>query len=177
MIVSLCFCLAWLIFPKVQCESCSKWQHLACHGFLPQTKDPRLPDRHFCYKCLLNNGEQTLLEKMRELAFYRRAIVKVYEHGFPSSNNAFATLLGLLNSITANESSLISPGCDLQNSKSLTDRMANDGFLEMPIRRGRFKRDTSRINVVRNRVTFEKMAQEYFDPLRNIAHHVSNSCD
>ena len=57
----------------VQCSSCQTWQHLPCYGFTGNS-DPRIPEEHTCYTCLLGEDAVTVRRKLQELALRRRTI-------------------------------------------------------------------------------------------------------
>ena len=77
------------------CDLCDSWQHTECYGFT-STKDPRIPDYHVCYSCLLSKFEERLLEEMRGLALFRKAVKLVWDKGsFPATNRAFSNALGM----------------------------------------------------------------------------------
>jgi len=57
----------------VQCTFCAAWQHLHCYGYIG-AKDPRLPEEHTCYQCLLGDNEPRTLAMLQELALKRRVM-------------------------------------------------------------------------------------------------------
>lgn len=76
------------------CDNCDEWQHTDCYGFA-SAQDTRIPDYHVCYSCLLGKNEGKLLEEMRNMALFRRALKIIWRLGnFPPSNKAFANKLG-----------------------------------------------------------------------------------
>ncbi|KAK0278486.1 hypothetical protein LTR35_009225 [Friedmanniomyces endolithicus] len=64
----------------VQCGYCRTWQHLPCYGYMTNG-DPRLPDDHACYQCMLGGEEKLTLHKLQDLATKRRAMHSVLQHG------------------------------------------------------------------------------------------------
>lgn len=46
-----------------------------------------------CYTCLLTN-EQNLLEEMRFIALFRRALKKVWEDGYPANTKKLSDIIG-----------------------------------------------------------------------------------
>ncbi|EGP88974.1 uncharacterized protein MYCGRDRAFT_91969 [Zymoseptoria tritici IPO323] len=64
----------------VNCVHCDTWQHIHCYGF-SGSKDPRLPDEHTCYQCLLGGMDEDLLTKMEDLALLRRGMGIVLHDG------------------------------------------------------------------------------------------------
>lgn len=84
------------------CDNCDEWQHTECYGFA-SAKDTRIPDYHVCYSCLLGKNEAKLLEEMRNMALFRRALKTIWRQGsFPSSNKIFANKLGVFLSLSVN---------------------------------------------------------------------------
>ncbi|SMQ49166.1 unnamed protein product [Zymoseptoria tritici ST99CH_1A5] len=64
----------------VNCVHCDTWQHIHCYGF-SGSKDPRLPEEHTCYQCLLGGMDEDLLTKMEDLALLRRGMGIVLHDG------------------------------------------------------------------------------------------------
>jgi hypothetical protein len=69
-----------LTFQQVQCSYCSTWQHLHCYGFTGAA-DPRLPEEHVCYWCLLGDTDVENYKSLQKLAVRRRAIFHVAKSG------------------------------------------------------------------------------------------------
>jgi hypothetical protein len=65
----------------IQCDFCDKWQHSVCHGYVSEA-DPRLPDVHACYKCLLEEKEGYMLKKLSGLTLLRRGAIVTIGHGY-----------------------------------------------------------------------------------------------
>lgn len=65
----------------VQCSVCHTWQHLHCCGYVGEN-DPRLPEDHYCYCCLVD--ETDVLKAIQELALERRALFYVFHFGMRS---------------------------------------------------------------------------------------------
>ncbi|KAK6439802.1 hypothetical protein LTR95_003979 [Oleoguttula sp. CCFEE 5521] len=64
----------------VQCVICSTWQHLHCYGYIGES-DPRLPEDHYCYWCLLSKSDSPTFAILQTLALKRRGLYSVNEHG------------------------------------------------------------------------------------------------
>ncbi|KAK0338258.1 hypothetical protein LTR59_002932 [Friedmanniomyces endolithicus] len=64
----------------VQCGYCRMWQHLPCYGYM-NSDDPRLPDEHVCYQCMLGAEEKLTLHKLQDLAMKRRVMGFALQHG------------------------------------------------------------------------------------------------
>ncbi|KAH9810921.1 HORMA domain [Teratosphaeria destructans] len=67
----------------VCCTYCDTWQHLPCYGYIGRD-DPRIPNDHVCYQCLLGDEEQPLLESLKELSTRRRGMDFALLHGLKS---------------------------------------------------------------------------------------------
>ena len=73
---------------QLQCICCRKLQHYHCYGYARETHVPE----HYCYQCLLEDTNATLLGDMKSLAIFRRALWILYEKN-PSSPADFAQKL------------------------------------------------------------------------------------
>lgn len=69
-----------LTFQQVQCSYCSTWQHLHCYGYTGAA-DPRLPEEHVCYWCLLGDTDVENYKNLQKLAVRRRAVFHVAKSG------------------------------------------------------------------------------------------------
>jgi len=76
----------------VECTYCNTWQHLHCYGYTGAS-DPRLPDDHICYQCLMGDEEQATLTKLQALALKRRGMHFALQNGLKNQRD-FATDLG-----------------------------------------------------------------------------------
>ncbi|CAZ81535.1 unnamed protein product [Tuber melanosporum] len=146
------------------CDLCECWQHTECYGFT-STQDPRIPDNQVCYSCLLSKFEERLLEEMRGLALFRKAVKLVWDKGsFPATNRAFSNGLG----------------CDLPTASQITRRLLEEGFIAQisTTRTGRQKKTVNGSPVKYRVVKTPEMAKikevQYFDPLVKISHHFEN---
>jgi hypothetical protein len=75
------------------CDGCNAWQHAQCYGFKSE-EDPRIPDIHCCYTCLLGFVDDDLLGEMKKLAFFRRTLCYVWQvDKFPTTIEVFAAEL------------------------------------------------------------------------------------
>lgn len=54
-----------------QCQFCKLCQHVVCYGYLG-IEDPRMPDLHVCYTCLLGGKEEALLRQLKDMALGRK---------------------------------------------------------------------------------------------------------
>src|SRR4051794_19043098 len=90
---------------QLQCDVCLTWQHMHCHGFLAED-DPRIPHKHACYDCLLQN-EPNVFAEMSLLAIQRKALMRIWVEEYPKRKGQFARLLGELANPTVEVSPLI----------------------------------------------------------------------
>nr|OQO24264.1 hypothetical protein B0A51_10124 [Rachicladosporium sp. CCFEE 5018] len=77
----------------VQCVICSTWQHLHCYGYTGES-DPRLPEDHYCYWCLLGKSDSPTFAILQTLAPQRRGLYSVNEHGMGTKQD-LGRLLGM----------------------------------------------------------------------------------
>ncbi|KAF9885193.1 DNA binding protein [Aspergillus nanangensis] len=87
--------------------------HLLCYGFKNAT-DPRIPDTHACYQCLLERDEPQVLNEMNGLVLLRRALKIITEEGFPKTGSIFAQKLH----------------CNGQTVIQITDLLKKKGFIQ-----------------------------------------------
>jgi meiosis-specific protein HOP1 len=79
-------------YAQLACEFCDRWQHLVCYGYLG-SEDPRIPNIHACYACLLDKEPPTLLRKFDHLTLLRKGMAVVMEVGW-NKDVDFARQLG-----------------------------------------------------------------------------------
>ncbi|GKZ80731.1 DNA binding protein [Aspergillus niger] len=75
-----------------QCAFCQTRQHLLCYGY-EDAHDPRVPDIHACYRCLLTPDEPQLLHEMNSLVLLRRAVRIISKEGYPHRTSLFTQKL------------------------------------------------------------------------------------
>ncbi|KAL1859932.1 hypothetical protein Plec18170_001879 [Paecilomyces lecythidis] len=66
--------------------------HSLCYGFINPT-DPRLPETHACYRCLLEPSEPSLIPELNTLVLLRRALKIIMEDGYPHRISVFSQKL------------------------------------------------------------------------------------
>ncbi|KAF1984222.1 HORMA-domain-containing protein [Aulographum hederae CBS 113979] len=145
---------------RIQCHYCGTWQHLHCYGYRGAT-DPRLPERHICYICLLQGKEAPLLADLQELALLRRAIRLLEVHGL-NNETQFMKILGR----------------NLQTTNNLLRHLKGEKILVATPgskRRGFPQTGQPKFSIARTGQAGSKLFQDYFDPTRKIAHHVSKT--
>ncbi|RAH55830.1 meiosis specific protein Hop1 [Aspergillus piperis CBS 112811] len=75
-----------------QCAFCQTRQHLLCYGY-EDAHDPRVPDIHACYPCLLMPDEPHILHQMSSLVLLRRAVRIILNEGYPHRTSLFTQKL------------------------------------------------------------------------------------
>ncbi|KAH0544383.1 hypothetical protein FGG08_001524 [Glutinoglossum americanum] len=75
------------------CNFCGQSQHAHCYGYHGD-HDPRIPNPHACYSCLLGGTEIQILEELRQDCIVRRALKLICENGYPTSDKRFSEILG-----------------------------------------------------------------------------------
>ncbi|KAK5131638.1 hypothetical protein LTR08_000765 [Meristemomyces frigidus] len=140
----------------IECTFCKTWQHLHCYGYTG-TSDPRVPEDHICYQCLLGGEEQGLLDKVRALALKRRGMHLALRKGL-TTQREFADELDL-EGATANPV--------YQYLKTQGYVVAATGT-----HKAGYKQSGKPLFVaVKEGVGHERMLQALFDPLLHISHH------
>ncbi|KAK4545923.1 hypothetical protein LTR36_002487 [Oleoguttula mirabilis] len=140
----------------VECTYCGTWQHLHCYGYTG-SDDPRLPEDHTCYQCLLGDGEEDLLLKLQSLAMKRRGMHLAVKKGVKTQRD-FATDLGL----------------DIHVAGPVYQHLKNAGYI-LPAtgsHKAGYTKSTKPLFVaVKEGADHEKMLQTLFDPLLHVGHH------
>ncbi|KAF4312674.1 Dynactin subunit 6 [Botryosphaeria dothidea] len=142
------------------CDWCKTWQHCYCYGFRGAS-DPRVPQQHACYKCLLtgedNEARQTL-QKLKSFALLRRGIQVIEEKGF-YDKASFASALGVGDRQTA--------------SDTFDMILSNDVLVASPgsKKKGFSQTGRPRYQVVDKEPGRSKMMEKFFDPLFKIKHY------
>lgn len=75
----------------VNCAFCNTWQHLHCYGYT-DINDPRLPDEHACYGCLLGDQEPHTMQQLTTLTLRRRGMHFALEEGLRSKREFVAEM-------------------------------------------------------------------------------------
>jgi hypothetical protein len=107
----------------VGCDECYKWTHMSCNGY---TTASDLPKDFFCFACRIKRmtrseivtaereGEiQDVLESLRDLALFRRAIEVIWTESAPKSMQDFGERLGV----------------DLRTATGINKRLLSEQFL------------------------------------------------
>ncbi|KAK4978192.1 hypothetical protein LTR42_002570 [Elasticomyces elasticus] len=141
----------------VRCGYCKTWQHLPCYGYT-DADDPRLPEDHTCYQCLLGDGEKVTLTKLQDLAMTRRAMDFALQHGLKTQGE-FAADLEL-------------SSADAQKLYKYLTR--ESGFIVQAAgsHKAGYKASGKPLFVpTRDAAKHEQMLSTLFDPLMHISHH------
>ncbi|KAK5677100.1 hypothetical protein LTS10_010289 [Elasticomyces elasticus] len=141
----------------VQCGYCKTWQHLPCYGYT-DADDPRLPEDHTCYQCLLGDEEKVTLNKLQDLAMTRRAMDFALQHGLKTQGE-FAADLELTSA-------------DAQRLYEYLTR--ESGFIVQAAgsHKAGYKASGKPLFVpTRDAAKHEQMLSTLFDPLMHISHH------
>lgn len=159
----------------VECAYCGTWQHLHCYGYTG-ADDPRLPDDHACYQCLLGIEEPLSLTKLQHLAAKRRAMHFALQSGL-TTQKQFAEEMGKM-SLRVHDGSqltIICIGLKLSEAAPLYNYLKNSGYVVPATGSHSAKYKATGLPsfvAVRDGPKHEEMLQELFDPLMHIAHHV-----
>lgn len=140
----------------VECVYCGTWQHLHCYGYTG-ADDPRLPDDHACYQCLLGDEDPANLKKLQHLAAQRRAMHFALQNGLPTQKQ-FAEKMGL----------------KLSEAASLYNYLKNSGYVVPATGSHSAKYRAAGLPLfvaARSETKHNEMLQTLFDPLMHIAHH------
>ncbi|KAK5113843.1 hypothetical protein LTR62_003227 [Meristemomyces frigidus] len=140
----------------VQCAYCKTWQHLPCYGYTG-VDDPRLPDDHTCYQCLLGEHEQATLVKLKDLALKRRVMDFAVQRGLRSQKRIAEDL-----------------GLQQNQARFIMNFLRDQGYVVNAS--GSHKKSYTATKkptlvAVTNGASHELMMQNLFDPLTHIAHH------
>ncbi|KAE8386892.1 meiosis specific protein Hop1 [Aspergillus alliaceus] len=141
----------------MECAFCHTRQHRLCYGH-EGPNDPRAPNIHACYQCLLEPNETQLLQEMNTLVLLRRALRIILDEGFPHKTTDFTQKLH----------------CNGQTIIQITEILKKQGYLQPTpgykmkgfARRGLPKYSLSQSENVRQRLT-----REVFHPMVKIKHH------
>lgn len=92
---------------------------------------------HFCYQCLLEDGDEPRLEQLKSLAQFRRALWIAYEQNSINTQMEFQTRSGkfiICHAFLVKQGERLTryylEGFDSQTAASLVQRMEHEGFLK-----------------------------------------------
>ncbi|KAL5355156.1 HORMA domain-containing protein [Aspergillus floccosus] len=141
----------------IECAFCHTRQHLLCYGFRNAT-DPRIPNIHICYQCLLEPNESHLLSEMTALVLLRRALKIIVDEGFPKKTSLFTQKLH----------------CNGQTTVQITDLLKKRGFIQPTPgykAKGFVRKGLPKFGLVPSNDVYERMDREVFEPMLKIYHH------
>ncbi|KAL2009742.1 hypothetical protein VTN00DRAFT_5549 [Thermoascus crustaceus] len=141
----------------IECEFCHTRQHLLCYGFLG-SNDPRLPNTHACYRCLLEPNETHLLRELNTLVLLRRALEIIIQEGYPNKISLFSQKLH----------------CSGQTVIQVTDLLKKQGLLQATPgnkSKGFLEKGLPKYSIPQSDEIRERIRREIFDPLAKIEHH------
>ncbi|PKY00797.1 putative meiosis specific protein Hop1 [Aspergillus campestris IBT 28561] len=145
----------------VRCSFCHTQQHALCYGFEGPT-DPRIPDVHACYQCLLEPNEPQLLREMNNQVLLRRALRIIIDEGFPSTTSAFTQKLH----------------CNGQTVVQITDLLKKQKLL-LPTQgykmKGFVRKGLPKFYIPSSDDVRERIHKEIMDPMVKIGQHYNQN--
>lgn len=152
----------------IRCSFCTTWQHLVCYGFSGRD-DPRIPDIHACYHCLLHTDEEALAE-LRVFVAQRRTVYLAARRGFQSMTDFYSVLgkhADLREGIQRAEYDL---GLERHICADVFKHLKKHSFVvEAPGSRKTGFAATGKPRFILNTSKVRTVVQDLFDPLRAIA--------
>ncbi|RHZ69383.1 hypothetical protein CDV55_102220 [Aspergillus turcosus] len=131
--------------------------HAACYGF-DSSDDPRIPDVHACYQCLLEPNEVKLLSEITSLVLLRRALKIIMEEGYPSHTSLFTQKLH----------------CNGQTVIQITDILKKQNILQPTPgykQKGFLRKGLPKFKISPSEAIQQKIKEEIFNPMAKIGHH------
>ncbi|KAF4225365.1 hypothetical protein CNMCM6805_008610 [Aspergillus fumigatiaffinis] len=141
----------------IECVFCHSRQHAACYGF-DSSDDPRIPDVHTCYQCLLAPNEVRLLSEMTSLVLLRRALRIIMDEGYPSHTSLFTQKLH----------------CNGQTIVQITDILKKQNVLQPTPgykQKGFLRKGLPKFKISPSEEIQQKMKEEILNPMAKIGHH------
>lgn len=142
------------------CDICDSWQHAHCYGYVNLT-DPRMPNEHVCYVCLLGKDEAQVLDELRNMALLRRAIHLLVEKNGMRTVKSFAEDLQ----------------CDLQTASNVVRHLKSQNYLVRTSEshtRGFAQTGKPSMKLATYGSQYQTLMKQFFDPSSNIAHHLAD---
>lgn len=161
---------------KIACDYCNTWQHCHCYGYLG-LRDPRIPDKHACYLCLLGKKEGGLLKELRDLVLLRNAVHVLKRDGGLKNINSLKSDLRKLTIDSGYKADLF-VDVDSESAKAVIKTLKTKKYLSEALvssQRGLSHRTKPNMELVSQGPMYKAMMNEYFDPSSKIAHHVGCS--
>ncbi|KAE8132254.1 meiosis specific protein Hop1 [Aspergillus pseudotamarii] len=140
----------------LKCAFCRTRQHFLCYGF-EDPNDPKVPDVHTCYKCLLGPSDTQLLQEMNSLVLLRRALKVILDEGFPNKISEFTQKLH----------------CNGQTIIQITDILKKKGFIQPTPGyklKGFARRGLPKYSIPQSENVRQSLKKEIFHPMVKIKH-------
>ncbi|PYH94719.1 hypothetical protein BO71DRAFT_409099 [Aspergillus ellipticus CBS 707.79] len=141
----------------IECAFCQTRQHLLCYGY-ENSSDPRVPDVHACYQCLLKPAESELLREMSSLVLLRRAVRIILGEGYPSTTSIFTQKLH----------------CNGQTVVQITDLLKKRKLLQPTSgykSKGFLRRGLPKFSIPALKDAEQRLQEEILSPMIKIQHH------
>ncbi|RAQ60210.1 putative meiosis specific protein Hop1 [Aspergillus flavus] len=130
--------------------------HFLCYGF-EGPNDPKVPDVHACYKCLLGPSDTQLLQEMNSLVLLRKALKVILNEGFPNKISEFTQKLH----------------CNGQTIIQITDILKKKGFVQPTPGyklKGFARRGLPKYSIPQSENIRQRLKKEIFHPMVKIEH-------
>ncbi|KAF1813855.1 DNA-binding protein [Eremomyces bilateralis CBS 781.70] len=140
---------------SIQCAFCYKHQHTECYGF-HGTNDPKIPNPHACYECLLRQKDPSLLSEICNLALLRKAVKVIDTEGYHTQASFSRTL-----------------ECDLRTAASAFNQLREKGFIVSTSgskSKGFPKTGLSKFQITSAEHKLASMRAELFNPEVKVGH-------
>ncbi|RAQ48013.1 putative meiosis specific protein Hop1 [Aspergillus flavus] len=140
----------------LNCAFCCTRQHFLCYGF-EGPNDPKVPDVHACYKCLLGPSDTQLLQEMNSLVLLRKALKVILNEGFPNKISEFTQKLH----------------CNGQTIIQITDILKKKGFVQPTPGyklKGFARRGLPKYSIPQSENIRQRLKKEIFHPMVKIEH-------
>ncbi|KKK13584.1 hypothetical protein AOCH_002751 [Aspergillus ochraceoroseus] len=141
----------------LECAFCHTRQHLVCYGY-EGVQDPRIPDVHACYRCLLEQNESSILHEVKKLTLVRRTLRVILEEGYPCRTALFSE----------------KTHCSGSTVIQITNRLRKEGFLQPTPgskSKGFLRKGLPKFRVPHSEDIRQRMKREILDPMVKIQHH------
>lgn len=165
-----------LTFFQVQCSVCFTWQHLHCYGYTG-AKDPRLPDEHVCYWCLLGDTDEKRYKALQTLATKRRAMFHVARNGLRTQTD-LGVALGeyLITLFNTSDYADILLGIEHDIAVEMHALVKKSRFIVAAAKSKKpgYRATGKALFVpVQDGPSIRRLLETYFDPMTHIGHRVS----
>lgn len=161
---------------QVQCSVCFTWQHLHCYGYTG-AEDPRLPEEHVCYWCLLGDTDQERYNALQMFATKRRTMFHVARNGLRTQTD-LGVALGkhLMTSCNASDCADVSSGIEHDRAVEMHTLVRKSKFIVAAAKSKKpgYRATGKALFVpVQDGPSIRRLLETYFDPMTHIGHRVS----